>query len=133
MRNLYPEIEPFDTGMLKVSDIHNLYYEQSGNPEGKPIVYLHGGPGAGADSYVRRFFDPDPAMDITGLVADLPMPVLVMHGTADRQVPFAGSEYLAQQIANSQHYAFEGKGHVAVQTATKEFIAALGKFLSATD
>jgi proline iminopeptidase len=57
-RSFYPEIEPFDSGMLKVSDLHTIYYEQSGNPEGKPVVFVHGGPGGGTDAKQRRFFDP---------------------------------------------------------------------------
>ncbi|SFS05391.1 proline iminopeptidase [Dyella sp. OK004] len=57
-RTLYPEIAPFDSGMLKVSDLHTLYYEQSGNPNGKPVVFLHGGPGGGTNPKYRRFFDP---------------------------------------------------------------------------
>jgi proline iminopeptidase len=57
-RSVYPEIEPYDTGFLKVSDLHTLYYEQSGNPNGKPVVFLHGGPGGGTNSKCRRFFDP---------------------------------------------------------------------------
>ncbi len=58
-RGLYPEIEPFDTGALEVSDRHTLYYEQCGNPEGKPVVFVHGGPGGGCDAKCRRFFDPE--------------------------------------------------------------------------
>ncbi len=58
-RELYPEIEPFDSGHLEVSPIHGLYYEQCGNPEGKPAVFLHGGPGGGGDTKARRFFDPE--------------------------------------------------------------------------
>jgi len=57
-RSFYPEIEPFDSGMLKVSDLHTIYYEQSGNPKGKPVVFVHGGPGGGTDPKQRRFFDP---------------------------------------------------------------------------
>ncbi len=57
-RGLYPEIEAFDSGMLKVSELHTLYYEQSGNPDGKPVVFLHGGPGGGTNDKCRRFFDP---------------------------------------------------------------------------
>jgi proline iminopeptidase len=57
-RNLYPEIQPFDSGTLRVSDLHTLYYEQCGNPHGKPVVFLHGGPGAGCNAKCRRFFDP---------------------------------------------------------------------------
>jgi proline iminopeptidase len=59
MRTLYPEIEPFDSGMLKVDARHTLYYEQCGNPIGKPVVLLHGGPGAGCGAKMRRFHDPD--------------------------------------------------------------------------
>lgn len=58
-RKLYPEIEPYNTGMLKVSDIHSIYYEEAGNKNGKPVVYLHGGPGAGISADCRRFFDPE--------------------------------------------------------------------------
>ncbi|HLL14579.1 MAG TPA: prolyl aminopeptidase [Pyrinomonadaceae bacterium] len=58
MRDLYPAIEPYDQGMLAVSPVHTLYYEQSGNPEGLPVVFLHGGPGGGTVPDYRRFFDP---------------------------------------------------------------------------
>ena len=58
MRTLYPEIEPFDTGTLKVDGRHELYYEQCGNPEGKPVVLLHGGPGGGCSAKMRCFHDP---------------------------------------------------------------------------
>ncbi|GER43289.1 proline iminopeptidase [Striga asiatica] len=78
-RTLYPDIEPFNTGFLKVSDIHTIYYEQSGNPDGhdltefllprflvyfvnyhvmQPAVFLHGGPGGGTSPNNRKFFDP---------------------------------------------------------------------------
>ncbi|MCS6885207.1 MAG: prolyl aminopeptidase [Acidobacteriota bacterium] len=58
MRTLYDEIEPYETGYLQVSSLHSLYYEQSGNPQGKPVVFLHGGPGAGSEPIHRRFFSP---------------------------------------------------------------------------
>lgn len=54
----YPEIEPYRTGTLRVSEVHELYFEESGNPEGKPVVFLHGGPGGGTEPKHRRFFDP---------------------------------------------------------------------------
>ncbi|MCW5577671.1 MAG: prolyl aminopeptidase [Dokdonella sp.] len=57
-RTLYPEIEPFDSGFLSVSPLHRVYYEQCGKPDGKPVVFLHGGPGAGCNAKSRRFFDP---------------------------------------------------------------------------
>ena len=58
LRTFYPEIEPFRTGRLKVSELHEIYWEESGNPEGKPVVFLHGGPGGGTEPKHRRFFDP---------------------------------------------------------------------------
>lgn len=58
MKTLYEPIEPYDSGMLAVSPIHTIYYEQCGNPNGKPVVFLHGGPGGGLVSLYRRFFDP---------------------------------------------------------------------------
>jgi proline iminopeptidase len=57
-RDLFPPIEPYATGMLAVDDRHTLYWEQSGNPNGVPVLFLHGGPGAGATPTHRRFFDP---------------------------------------------------------------------------
>jgi proline iminopeptidase len=59
MKPLYPAIEPYQTGMLQVSDLHQIYYEQSGNPEGKPVVVLHGGPGGGSQPFYRQYFNPD--------------------------------------------------------------------------
>lgn len=58
MRELFPQIEPFKTEMLKVSPLHEIYLEQSGNPDGQPVIFLHGGPGGGTDPKHRRFFDP---------------------------------------------------------------------------
>lgn len=57
--DLFPAITPYSSGFLEVDDIHTLYWEQSGNPDGVPILFLHGGPGAGATPVHRRFFDPD--------------------------------------------------------------------------
>lgn len=55
---LFPEIAPYETGYLPLSDGHSMYWEQAGNPRGKPVLFLHGGPGAGAGPVHRRFFDP---------------------------------------------------------------------------
>ncbi|HEY5019563.1 MAG TPA: prolyl aminopeptidase [Steroidobacteraceae bacterium] len=58
-RALYPSSRPFQKGRLRVSDLHELYYEQCGNPQGKPAVFLHGGPGGGVNAGMRRFFNPE--------------------------------------------------------------------------
>jgi proline iminopeptidase len=55
---LWPSIEPYQTDYLQVSDLHKIYYEACGNPEGKPVFVLHGGPGARLSPYYRRFFNP---------------------------------------------------------------------------
>lgn len=57
--DLYPEIGPFETGYLPLTAGHVMYWEQVGNPRGRPVLFLHGGPGAGAGAVHRRFFDPD--------------------------------------------------------------------------
>ena len=59
MRSFYPEIEPYETGMLDVGDGHRVYWELCGNPNGKPVVFLHGGPGGGCTPTQRRLFDPE--------------------------------------------------------------------------
>ncbi|MCW3158459.1 prolyl aminopeptidase [Micropruina sonneratiae] len=55
---LYPPLEPYLTGRLEVGDGHSLYWEECGNPRGKPVVFLHGGPGGGCSPHYRRYFDP---------------------------------------------------------------------------
>jgi len=57
--NLFPPIEPFETGMLRVSDLHEIYFEISGTPDGKPVLVCHGGPGGGSTPSMRRYFDPE--------------------------------------------------------------------------
>ncbi len=56
---LFPNIEPFHSGMLQVSTLHHIYYEQSGNPHGIPVLFIHGGPGGGTNPLNRRYFDPE--------------------------------------------------------------------------
>lgn len=110
MRDFYPELEPFNSGLLKVSDIHTIYYEEAGNPHGKPVVFVHGGPGGGIDSTYRRFFDPKvwriilfdqrgcgkstPAFELEGnttwdLVADMEM--IRSHLSVTKWTVFGGS------------------------------------------
>jgi len=58
LKNLYPPINPYNHGHLNVSEIHSIYFEECGNPEGTPVIFLHGGPGGGLSLEYRRFFDP---------------------------------------------------------------------------
>ena len=58
-KTYFPPIEPFHSGHLDVGDGHSIYFEESGNPTGKPVVFVHGGPGSGTDAKQRRFFDPE--------------------------------------------------------------------------
>ncbi len=115
MTVLYPEIEPYDCGMLDLSDGHHVYWEACGNPDGKPAVVLHGGPGSGCTPGMRRYFDPasyrvvlfdqrgsgrstphasDPAADLATnttlhLLADVEL--LREHLGVDRWLVFGGS------------------------------------------
>lgn len=126
MRDLYPEIEPLETGMLDVGDGQHIYWEISGNLEGKPVVFLHGGPGAGTSPAHRRLFDParyrivlfdqrgcglsiphasDPDADLSAnttwhLVAD--MERLRAHLGVDRWQVFGGSWGSALALAYAQ-------------------------------
>ena len=59
LRPLYYPLEPFNRGMLKVSELHSIYFEECGNPNGKPVVFLHGGPGGGLQTIYRQYFDPN--------------------------------------------------------------------------
>lgn len=58
-RTLYPEVEPYHASRLKVSDLHEIYVEESGNPDGKPAIFVHGGPGGGTTPLHRRYHDPE--------------------------------------------------------------------------
>jgi len=58
VKSLYPHIEPFEVNFLEIDD-HKIYYELSGNPNGKPAIFVHGGPGGGGSTEVRRFFNPE--------------------------------------------------------------------------
>jgi len=57
-RTLYPEIEPYTAKRLRVSELHEIYFEESGNPNGKPVIFVHGGPGGGGNPNYRRYHDP---------------------------------------------------------------------------
>lgn len=126
MRELYPEIEPLETGMLDVGDGQHIYWEISGNLSGKPAVFLHGGPGAGTTPEHRRLFDPEryrivlfdqrgcglsiphasePEADLSAnttwhLVAD--MERLREHLSIDRWLVFGGSWGSALGLAYAQ-------------------------------
>ncbi|MDO4753515.1 MAG: prolyl aminopeptidase [Bacillota bacterium] len=59
LKTLFPELEPFQTHMIKVDDLHEIYVEESGKKDGAPVVFVHGGPGSGCGNDSRRFLDPD--------------------------------------------------------------------------
>jgi class 3 adenylate cyclase/pimeloyl-ACP methyl ester carboxylesterase len=75
------------------------------------------------------FYDRDPDMDIRPLLAGVRLPTLIVHGTEDRQVPFAAAEYLAANIPGAQLYPFKGCGHAPLSTATQEFCDVLCRFV----
>lgn len=89
---LYPRLEPYDSGMLEVGDGNDVYWEVCGNPEGKPAVVLHGGPGSGCTPRHRRLFDPDRYKI-----------VLFDQRNCGRSTPHA-SEYRTDLSANTTHH-----------------------------
>lgn len=109
MKTLYPAIEPFHSGMLRVSTLHEIYYEQVGNPQGKPVVFLHGGPGGGINPEYRRYFDPQKwhitLFDQRGCGHSTPFAELRQNTTWDL---VADIEQLRQQIGVAQWSVFGG-------------------------
>jgi proline iminopeptidase len=120
---LYPAIEPRCTGTLDVGDGHRLYWEECGAPRGVPVVFLHGGPGAGASPVHRQFFDPAHyriiVFDQRGAGRSTPLGSLVANTTADlvadierlrtmlgfeRWIVFGGSWGSTLALAYAQHH-----------------------------
>ncbi|HEV8078234.1 MAG TPA: prolyl aminopeptidase [Marinobacter sp.] len=89
MRTLFPDIKPYATHRLAVEEPHQLYVEESGNPDGIPVLFLHGGPGAGCEDYHRRFFDAERfriiLMDQRGAGRSTPLAELA-HNSTDRLI-----------------------------------------------
>jgi class 3 adenylate cyclase/pimeloyl-ACP methyl ester carboxylesterase len=80
---------------------------------------------------ILSFYDPDPGANVAPLVARLTVPTLVTHGTDDRLISFTAAEYLAKALPKAQLYAFKGKGHVPIFTATEEFCDVVRRFVLA--
>jgi proline iminopeptidase len=120
-RALYPEIEPYRTGRLRVSDVHELYFEESGNPKGKPVVFLHGGPGGGTEPKHRRFFDPNAyrivLFDQRGCSKSTPHASLVDNTTWDL---VADIEKLREHLGIERWQVFGGSWGSALALAYAE-------------
>ncbi len=131
MLELFPEAQPYATGKLRVSKLHTLYYEECGNPKGKPLVFLHGGPGGGIEPTYRRYFDPKKwrviLFDQRGCGRSLPHAELRENTTWDlvadierlrerlgieRWVVFGGSWGSTLSLAYSETYPERCKGLV---------------------
>jgi proline iminopeptidase len=115
MRDLYPPIKPYSQGKLKVSELHTIYYEESGNPQGKPVVFLHGGPGGGIVPMYRQYFDPQstPYAELRenttwDLVSDIEK--LRQHLNVEKWVVFGGSWGSTLALAYSQTHPDRCKG-----------------------
>merc|ERR1712038_617320 len=106
---LYPTIEPYKTGMLRVSDLHTIYWECNGNPSGKPVVVLHGGPGGGSQADYRRYFDPAVyhivQLDQRGCARSTPHAELEDNNT---QAIIADIEKLREHLGIETWYVFGG-------------------------
>ena len=128
-KDIYPDIEAYDSGMLALDNLHQMYYEQSGNPKGVPVLFLHGGPGAGANPTHRRFFDPAHYRIVIfdqrgsgrskplGEIRDNTTPLLVadierlrQHLGIDRWFVFGGSWGSTLAIAYAEHHPDQVRG-----------------------
>jgi proline iminopeptidase len=109
MRTLFPDIKPYATHRLAVEEPHQLYVEESGNPDGIPVLFLHGGPGAGCEDYHRRFFDAERfriiLIDQRGAGRSTPLAELTNNST-DRLV--ADIETLREFLGIDQWMLFGG-------------------------
>jgi len=109
MLEWWPEIEPFASGTLAVDEPHELYWEQVGRPDGEPVLFVHGGPGAGSTESDRRFFDPDHfrvvLFDQRGCGRSTPLEEL-RHNTIDDLV--ADIEALREELGIDTWHVFGG-------------------------
>ncbi|MCU7947807.1 MAG: prolyl aminopeptidase [Candidatus Thiodiazotropha sp. (ex Cardiolucina cf. quadrata)] len=109
MKDLYPPIEPFASHTLSVDNNHQLYVEQVGNPDGIPVLFLHGGPGVGCESYHRRFFNPDlyhiVLFDQRGCGRSTPHASLIANTTWDL---IADIEVIRRQLSIDRWLLFGG-------------------------
>ena len=109
MKTLYPEITPYRKGLLQVSDIHQIYWEESGNPHGKPVIFVHGGPGGGCSDKSRRFFNPEKyriiQFDQRGCGKSLPYACLEENTTWDL---IADMEKIREMLAIEKWQVFGG-------------------------
>jgi proline iminopeptidase len=108
--NLYPQTEPYDHGMLDVGDGNHIYWETCGNPDGKPALVVHGGPGSGAGTWWRRYFDP-----------------------ARYNVVLVDQRNCGRSTPDAELHLVEQEGHGAGGKNTRELIlAALDRFAETT-
>lgn len=109
MKPLYPEVEPFNSFFLATDSVHNVYIEQCGNPDGFPVIFLHGGPCSGCRPDHRRFFDPERyhiiLMDQRGCGRSLPFGELHLNSTQDL---IDDMERLRRQLAIERWLLFGG-------------------------
>lgn len=107
--NLYPELEPFNKNWLKVDNLHQIFYEECGNPHGIPVIFLHGGPGSGCNPTQRRFFDPKHyrivLLDQRGCGRSLPVGEVRLNTTDDL---VADIEKLRNHLGIDQWHVFGG-------------------------
>ncbi len=141
LKNLFPELDIFNSGYLNVTNQHTIYYEECGNPKGFPVVFLHGGPGSGCNPAQRRFFDPDfyriILLDQRGCGRSMPAGCVENNTTQDL---ISDIEQLRQHLNISRWLVFGGSWgstlaivYALAHTAATAGLILRGIFLSRPD
>ncbi|MBP2365593.1 pimeloyl-ACP methyl ester carboxylesterase [Pseudonocardia parietis] len=139
---LYPPIEPYDSGTINTDDGQSIYWEACGNPDGRPALYLHGGPGTGSSIGARRYFDPDRfravLFDQRGCGRSLPsalrdaprldgIPGALIHGRHDISGPVDVAWHLHQRWSTSDLHVIDDAGHGGSQSFTDAVVDSLSR------
>ena len=131
---LYPQIKPYERGMLEVGDGNLVYWETCGNPRGKPALVVHGGPGSGCSEWHRRLFDPAAyrvvLFDQRGCGRSTPHAGAPVNGRFDFQAPIANAWELNRAWPRAELVIVDDAGHSADAAISEQLVRATDRYAS---